>query len=457
MAYSAAELSSDPKTDKCSDLESVPAPHDRQPVLFSASPPFHQPRSQFPRALPAHMSAAAVTALRPHPSGLHQAQASFQAYTADMDVNKARTVSSTLPQPQPAAQQALDEDLNDDDAFAAICDLDALLTPPSLHRPAPASSHDSGDSTEQYRRHCSPPTRSFSVRAHTSTARGGSPPHGQYSHTKTYSPKKAGARAQVHSPKKADVRAHVYSPKKADGRCSAGARSSGRCLWTGDQQTSAEAASMTAPMRILKRPVIPDQQAICSAVSPPLAATTIVPTASMSRTSVATAGLQDAAYSTVGALDSPVSATSSNASPMSVPNLNLLQRQQSLQGTAAQQTVHSSHGDVSKGPSVAPALPSSKLSTACAFPPGLQPNNSSACAFPPGLQPRGADLRHHSNPVHQLVMEVPEQPLLAEVSGLEPASQVGALLAARFVLTLSLFLSESYPTCLFSCLCFLVM
>ena len=415
VAYSAAELSSDAKTDKHSDSkESVLAPCDRQPVLFSRNLPFQKPRSQSPRVFLTHALAAEATALRP--SGLHQAHASFQFHTADMDVSKARIAAPTLPQPQPAVQQALGEDLNDDDAFDAICDLDALLTPPSLHRPAPASSHDSGDSTEQYRRQCSPPTRPFSVRAHTSTAHSGSPRHGQYSHTQTYSPKKA------------DVRAQVYSPKKLDGRCSAGARSSGRCLWTGDQQTAAEAACVTAPMRILKRPVIPDQQASCSAVSPPLAATTSVSTASMRRASVANAGSEATAYSVVGAIDSPVSATSSNASPMSVSDVHFLQSQQSMQGSAAQQTAHSTYGSVSKAPSVAPALPSSKHSTACAFPPGLQPNNRNACTFPPGLQPRGADLWHHSNPVHQLVMEKPQQPMLAEVS--EP-SQVGTLLAVH--------------------------
>lgn len=362
-----------------------------------------------------------------------------------MDVSKARTAASTLP--QPAVQQALVEDLNDDDAFDAICDLDALLTPPSLHRPAPPSSHDSGASTEQYRRQCSPPTRPSSVCAHTSTAHRGSSQHGHYSQTQTYSPKKGDVRAQVYSPKKADVRAQVYSPQKADGRCSAGARSSGRCLWTGDQQTAAEAAPVSAAMRILKRPVIPDQQASCSAVSPPLAATISVPTASFSRLSGAHAGSQATPYNPVGAIDSPVSATSSNESPTSATGLNYLQSQQSMQRSTAQWTAHSNDGSVSKAPSVAHAEPSdeavsanfdtahctglsaTKLSIACPFPPGLRPRKSTTCAFPPGLQPREADTRHGSNPVHQLVMEVQEQPLLAEASGVEPASQAGVMLA----------------------------
>ena len=355
-----------------------------------------------------------------------------------MDVIKARTAASTLPQPQPAVQQALDEDLDDDDAFDAICDLDALLTPPSLHRPAPPSSHDSGDSIEQYRRQCSPQARPSSVCAHTSTAHRGS------SQTQTYSPIKGDFRAQVHS------------PKKVDGRCSAGARTSGSCLWTGDQQTGAEAAPVSAAVRILKRPVIPDQQASCSAVSPPLAATTSVPTGSLSRFTGTNAGSQAMPYSTVGAIDSPFNATSSNGSPTSVSGLNHLQSQQSMQRNAALQTTHSNDGSVSKAPSVAPAVPSddavsanfdavhctdhskTTLSSACAFPPGLWPNHSTAYAFPPGLQPRKADARHASKPVHQLVMELQDQPLLAEASGVEPASQVGVKLALHSGLHCSL-------------------
>ena len=448
VAFSAAELSEDPKTDKCAVSHSAFALHDHQPVLLSGSPQFQQASSQYHSTLPTHTPAAGLTSLRPTPPGLFQARPSFQAHPADNNVSKARAALSTWPRQQPAVQQALDEDLNDDDAFDAICDLDALLTPPSLHRSVPASSHDSRNSTKQYRRQCSSPPRPSSVRAHTSTAHRGSPQHGQYSQTQIYSPKKAHVRAEVYSPKKADFKAQVYSPKKLDGTCSAGAGSSGRCLWTGDQQTAAEAACVAAPMRILKRPVIPDQQASCSAVSPPLAATASVPTASTSRASAAHAGVHATPDSTVGPLDSPVSATSGNESPLSVSDLIYLQNQQSMQ-SSAQQMVHSNYGSVSKAPSVAPALPSdqavsansdsahctglsaSHLKTTCAFPPGLQLNKSSARAFPPGLQTRGVNARHHSNPVHQLVQELQEQPLLAEVSGRDPACQVGALLAVH--------------------------
>ena len=419
VAYSAAELSSDAKTDKLPVSNSVSAPHDRQPVLCSGNLPLPQPGSQFHSTLSTHTPAARKTSLRPTPPGLLQAHSSFQAYTADTHVSKARNAASSLPQPQPAVQQALDIDLNDDDAFDAICDLDALLTPPSLHQPAPLSSHGLGSSTQQHRRHCSSPTRLLSERAHTSTAHRGSPQHGQYSQTQTYSPKKANVRAQVHS------------PKKAGGRCSAVARSSGRCLWTGDQQTATEAASVTAPMRILKRPVIPDQQASCSAVSPPLAATPSVPTAFMSRASAAHAGSQATPYSTVARLDSPVSATSGNESPPSLSDLNYSQNQQSMQGSAAQQTVHSNYGSISKAPSVAPASSSAEAVSAnfdAAHCTGLSASQlNTALAFPPGLQPRGANVRHHSKPMHQLAMELPKQALPTEAAGLEPDSQVGTV------------------------------
>lgn len=456
VAYSVAELSSAPntekcsdsKTDKCPDLEPVSAPHGHQSQLFSCSLPSQRYGSQFPTALP--ICTAGLTSLRPTPSGPLQAHPSFQAYTADIGLSKAGTAAAPpFPRSQPPVQHV--PDLNDDDAFDAICDLDALLAPPLLPQPAPAASHSSRHSAEQHRRQCSPHTRPSSVHLCASTAHSGSPEQHQYSQSQSFSPKKADVRARVYSPKKAEVRPQLYSPNTGDGRCSANAQGSGRCLWTGDEQAAAEAAPLSAPMSILKRPLIPDQQASGSAASHPLPATASVPKASLSRASGAAAGSVITPCSIVGTIDNPVSATSSTQSPTSVSGLNHSQSQQSMQGSKVQRAARSLNGSASKAPSVAAvsssdeltsaacctALPAAKLGTPCAFPPGFPPNNSTACAFPPGLQPRGADHRHHTDAVRQLVMELQEQPVLAEASGLEPAGQVGTISACYLVFFLS--------------------
>ena len=460
VAYSVAELNLAPNTDKCPDsktdkrpsLEPVPAFHGHQSELFSSNLPSQQHGSQFPTALPICAPTAGLASPWPTPSGPLQAHPSLQAYTAGIGLSKAGITGSPLPRSQPPVQHVPIADLNDDDAFDAICDLDALLAPPSLPQRA---SHSSRDSAEQHRHQCNPHARPSSDHLYTSTAHSGSPKQHQYSQSQSFSPKKADVRARVYSPKKADIRPQLYSPNRGDGRCSANARGSGRSLWTGDQQAAADAA----PLSILKRPVISDQQASFSAVSHPLAGTAYsdshsVPRASLSRASGAAAGPLATPCSIEGRVDNPVSATSSNQSPPSVSGLNHLQSQQSMQGSRAQRAAHSHNGSASKAPSVAAgassdelasakrdaacctALPASEPSTACAFPPGFRPNTSTACAFPPGLQPRQADHRHHTDAVHQLVVELQEQPVLAEASGLEPAGQVGTILASYSFLSL---------------------
>lgn len=450
VAYSVAELGSAQNTDKCSDsktdkrpnLEPVSALHGHQPELFSCSRPLQQHGSPFSTALPVCTPKAGLASLRPTPSGPLQAHPSLQAYTADIALSKAGPAALPLPKSQPPVQHVPIADVNDDDAFAAICDLDALLAPPLLPQPA---SHSSRHSAEQHRHQCNPHARPSSVHLYTSTAQAaGSPEQHQYS--QSFSPKKADARARVYSPKKTDIRPQLYSPNRGAGRCSANVRGSGRSLWTGDQQAAAEAAPVSAPMSILKRPVITDQQASCSAVSHPLAATAYshsVPRASLSRASGAAAGpLTTTPCCIMGTVDKPVSATSSNQSPPSVSGLNHSQSQQSMQGSRAQPAAHRHNGSASEAPSVAAvsssgelasakreaacctAPPASQPSTACAFPPGFRPNTSTARAFPPGLQPRQADHRHHAEAVHQLVMDLQEQPVLAEAAGLEPAGQV---------------------------------
>lgn len=463
VAYSVAELSSAPnnnkyldsKTDRCPNLEPVSAVHGHQSELFSSNLLSQQHGNQYPTPLPVCTPTAGLRSLRPCPSGPLQAHPSFQAHTADIGLSQARPAAPPLPRSQPPVQHVPVAELNDDDAFDAICDLDALLAPPSLPQPTPAASHSSRHGSEQHRRQCSPHVRPSSVHLYTSTAHSGSPQQNQYSQNQSFSPTKADVRARVYSPKKADVRLRLYSPNKGDGRCSASAQGSGRSLWTGDQQAAAEAAPVSAPMCILKRPVIPDQQASSSAVSHPLAGTASVPKASLSRASEAVAGFFTTACNTVGTGNNPVSATSINQSPTSVSGLKYIHSQQSMQGSKAQPAAHSQNGSASKAPSVATvsrgnelasakrnaacctALPASKLSTACAFPPGFQPNSSTACPFPPGLQPRETDHRNHADAVHQLVLELQEQHVLAEASGLEPAGQVRHYLSLCFIFSLS--------------------
>ena len=396
VAYTAAGLSPDPNANTLSDSETTFACSGPQPVLLSGSPPLQQQHgSQSPKSLLSQTPAksllcqtpvAVPALLRPSLLGPFQSRPSFQADTADLGVSKAKHAGSSLLPPQTVVDQVLDEDVNDDDAFDAICDLDALLAPPSLHRPAPALSHDLID------------TRPSSVRAHTSTAHSSRSQDGQYSPTQTYSPKKGGARRTVAAP------------------------SNQRCLWAGDQQTAVEAALTSAPMRILKRPVISDQQASPNAVSPPLAATSNVPTACISRAIGASAGVQLISNSTVEPAGSPIS--SNNESPMSTSGLEYLQGQQSIPSSTALQAVHSSNGSTSKAAFVATVSPSDKPASAmwdaarCTRPSASM--LSTAGAISPDFSSRDAVVSPHINPVHQLVMELQEQPLLTETS----ASQV---------------------------------
>ncbi|KAL3147998.1 hypothetical protein ABBQ38_014293 [Trebouxia sp. C0009 RCD-2024] len=383
---------------KAADLEPASEPQRLPPGLFprSYSQQLHssQPQTDLLTQLPAVGAASVRRSLLGH----------LQAYTSsyvDPSSLNAFKANSPVPSPDTAAPTALNEDLNDDDAFDAICSLDVLLAPPSVQQPPPGLALDLRRGTERHRRQGSPYTRPSAVRAHTSTTHRSSP-EGQ-----------------------------TGSPNKADSRRTAAARSAGLGLWTAGLESAAEAAGAAAPMRILKRPVIPDQQAMSSAVSPPLAPTLVVSASSVCKPS--SAGASPSAimvHSAARSRDrdfSPVSASLREDSDKSAQSH--AQGHQCISGSS------SSDGSASE----APAAPAVLLYTKPAFAKSHAAHHTdltasdSRTAFASSLDSSSgqSDDPHHSSPAHALLVELHQQP--AEGTGLDADSKASQDAASKAV------------------------
>lgn len=389
VAYSATELRPDQNIAKPADLEPASEPQRLPPGLFPRSQPHQLHRSRSQSNSLTQVPAVGAASVRRSLLGGLQAGPSSQSDQAPQDTSPATNSACPVPWPATSAPPpALDEDLNDDDAFDAICSLDALLAPSSPQRPTPHLAFDLRDSREHDQRQGSPYTRPSPVRAHTSTAHRSSP-EGQ-----------------------------TGSPHTADSRRSAAARSTGLGLWTAGQQTAAEAAAAAAPMRILKRPVIPDQQAVSTAVSPPLAPKLAV-SASVCKASSASALMLHSALEMKGGDVSPASASLREEADKSKSSQECLPSQQGTLGSS------SSDGSTSEAPAAATVSPFDTSALAKSNSAHRSDPSASdlhfACGILADSSSRHIHDPHHSSPAQQSH----EQLLPAEGSQLGPPVQVG--------------------------------
>lgn len=393
VAYSAADLSPDRSVPKPADLMPASEPQRLPPGLFPRSQSHQLHSSQLQTNLLTHVLAVGAAPVRRSLLGHLQAYTSSQVDPTSLNALKA---SSPVPSPDTVAPAALDEDLNDDDAFDAICSLDAMLAPPSVQQPPPVLALNLRHGTERDRRQARP----SSIRAHTSTTHTSSP-EGQ-----------------------------TGSPKIADSRRTAAARSTALGLWTAGQQTAAEAAAAAAPMRILKRPVIADQQAMSSAVSPPLAPKVVVSATSVCKASSACASFNaNMMHSAARSMNSDVSPVSANLREDSDKSAQShAQSHQDVSGSS------SSGGSASE----APAATTVSLYNKAAFAKSHAAHHTDftasefRTAFASSLDYTSGQTHdpHHSSPTHQLLVELHQQP--AGGIGLDADGKVGTFAALHF-------------------------
>ena len=336
------------------------------------------------------------------------------------------------PTSEPCVPDVPYDDQSEDDALQALQELDALLTPASIHRrvaPTPPTPSSAYADTMKYQ---PSPTRSAAC-AHTSTA-------DRYRYSN-------GSTTQLHSPESVVTNGKTLHHGAV------------RRLWTAgrdEQQWPAASSPATQPMRILKRPSIATNSASPDAVSPPLAnrASQCLQASTNSdgqpafvENSRLPPGLFAKSHlaGNTAAQCEPVSTTPQAAYTSSTSGLSnerlksqsvLRYLQQQGQSRALPVSTESCHGSKSEAPGlvlsahrhITAAVPASKASPSAAGQsfPNSTGSDELAVSGQAGATVKNQPQRSDS-PVDELVLELQLQHLMEKVPGLIPAMAVFAI------------------------------